>query len=267
MSLTSKIRKFVNDTTEKINIKLDEIESKKLSKIAIKEEIKAQKNNTKKEIKKKREERITKRKEEIKETINTISQSFQSAIFAVKMFFSERITELKLFVYKILSKCSNKIKLIYVIKDYKKSVKEHKKLIEMLYTAANIKLLAKNHDDDLLTSESIKIAISGSEPPNHRYVNKHHIEYWLKDNKILEIPFANTLEIMCELFVAAYNKNDNTVDYDLVMELFNEKADELFISEVLVKYFRACIWHAQEKRLIAPDYEYCNKIYNEQVLF
>jgi len=267
MSLTAKIRGIVNNTTDKINKKLNEIETKKITKIAIKEEMKIQKINKKNESKRKNKEKIVEQKEKNKAIIRKIIKPIISVIIIIKTFFNNKITQISLFFYKILSKCSKKIETIYVVKDYKKSVKEHKKLIELLYNKANIEFLSKNHDADLLTNESIKYAINGIEPPNHRYVNKHHVEYWLKDNKILEIPFVNTLEIMCELFASAYDKQSETVDYALLIELFNDKTEEYFINEVLVKYIRNSILHAQEKKLVAPDHTYCKKIYNEQVLF
>lgn len=267
MSLTSRLRNFVNASAEKINEKLDEIEAKKVSKVAKKEEIRTQKHNFKEESKKKREEKVAHEKEKIQDIKNSAAEKLSSATDSVKMFFDENFSRIKTFFYKILSKFYNRIKFYYAIQDYKKSVKAHKQLIQMLYREAGIEYLAKKHDDDLLLSENVRTAIRGEEPPNHKYINEHHIDYWSKNNKILEIPFINTLEIMCDLFATAYDHEKRIISYDVLMELLLDKTEEYTINDVLVKYFKDSIFYAKKNQLIAPDYAYCKKIYNEGVLF
>lgn len=260
MPLTSRIRTFVNTSAEKINKKLDEIEAKKLAKITMKEELKAQRTLAREELKKKKEEKAARDKEKIRTVIHAITGTITGTVDSI-------IYSIKLFYYRVLSKCSSKIEKFYAKKDYKNSVKEHKEIVEILYSAAGIGYLAREHDNDLVSRENVEYALSGVEPPNHRYINKHHIDYWVKDGQIIEIPFISTIEIMCDLFALAYDKNTEAIDYNLLIELLNDTTKEYTINEVLVKYFKSCICHAQKNKLIAPDYNYCDKTYKEIVQF
>ena len=252
----SKFRSFINNSTEKINNKLDKIEAKRLSGIAMKEELLAQKIKKKEEQLKKKEIKKNHIKEKGETFKKSITEAINSLVFKIKNIF-----------YKILRKLVIIIRNTYIKMDYKKSVKNHKQLINKIYKSAGIDILSGNHDVDLLTKDNTKTAIEGEEPPRHKYINKHHLDYWVKDNKITEIPFENTLEIMCDLFATAYNKTNNIVDYTLILELLKEKTEEYFISNVLVNYFIDSISHAQQNKLIAPDYIYCLNKYNTNVLF
>lgn len=267
MFSTTKFRSFINNSAEKINNKLDKIEAKRLLKVTMKEESLAQKAKQKEEWEQKQEAQKNYIKEQKQNIKKTITKKIDLFIVGIKMFFHDLLSIIKKFIYVILYYIVSKIKHIYVRFDYIKSVKNHKKLIKKLYDSASINDLSKNHDVDLLSKYNIKTAINGIEPIRHKYINKHHLDYWAKDSKITEIPFEQTLEIICDLFATAYNQTNNVIDYMLILELFKEKTEEYFISGVLVDYFIDSITYAQQNKLTAPDYAYCLKKYNNCVLF
>jgi len=263
MLSTSKFRNFVNNSAKKINDKLDIIDANKLARLAKKEELAMQKISQQKEKQKKQAAKKTrqqKRAQRFRQRISYIG-------YSIKDFFENLFSNIKHFLYIVLRSIIANIKKIYVKTDYKASVKAHRKLISHLYSRAGITSLAANHDVDLLSSKSTNTAIRGKEPLDHKYISQHHIEYWAQDGVINEIPFEQTLEIMCDMFASAYNHDTKTIDYMLALALLEEKQEKYTINGVLVSYFVNSITHAQKHMLVAPDYSYCKTQYEDFVLF
>lgn len=252
MRLTTIIRQYVNRSAEKINNKINIIESNKIAKDLEKEELKIQKHNIREDRKRKRKLKFCNLKKRATFVVDSLGCFFG---------------DVKNLAYKLKLTPRKKFALFYAVCDYKESVNRHKNLIKMLYKKAGIGYLSKDHDNDLFSKESTLIAIRGEEPPEHKLINKHHIDFWAKDNKIIEIPFVHTLEILCDFCASAYDLQNKTVSYEILVRLFKDKACEYEISEVLVRYFADCIYYVQEKNLVAPDYNYCKSLYDRNVLF